>query len=67
MSTGPSRSGSPIRQQLDDLDALLERILDLPGRRDGGTNGEEAPDRPEPPPPPAPAGQFPAVLPMTLA
>jgi hypothetical protein len=41
MSTGPSRSGSPIRQQLDDLDALLERMLDLPGRRDAARKEEQ--------------------------
>jgi hypothetical protein len=69
MSTGPSRSGSPIRQQLDDLDALLERMLDLPGRRDaarkevpaGGSPGPEPREQAEDPGDPSePAGQPPA-------
>jgi hypothetical protein len=53
----PPRSGTAIRQQLDDLEALLQRMLDLPSR--APPTPEEPRSRPpvreeEPPPSPVP-------------
>jgi hypothetical protein len=66
ISTRTSGSLNPTRQQLDELDALLKRMLELPvnqleeaeqatAETDAGTEAEESID--EPPPPPDPVAQ----------
>src|SRR3954469_9964839 len=51
LAGNPRPGGGPTRQQLDELDALLQRMLDLP------VSGDDEPDEPPPAPvlaPPSP-------------
>src|SRR5262249_60845169 len=64
ISTRTPGSLNPTRQQLDELDALLQRMLELPVNRldegnDAETETEDATYEPPPPPPPIeqPAGE----------
>src|SRR5262245_9961726 len=59
---GNARSGGgPTRQQLDELDALLQRMLDLPVSQ--GDEPDESPQPPPTPPAPRPARTIPAPEP----